>query len=275
MSKQSKGIAGVLRMGLGAYVASAVILGVPAHAVIAEHSPPDSKSEKGQPAAIAVNAVSKSISTARVLNPYDAAWRSAPAQSLPLYQQSVVQPYGGGSVNAADVRVIRLENGLAVRLTWSDSTRDDAANASQFKDGVAVEFPINSSKNSPLAMGHAGSAVNIWHWSADMEGTSKARGIKDRERLESRNAAAPVEDLVAAGFYNRERKSVQSLGGHGVWRDGEWSVVFIKPFTSDDGNSPAFESEKEIPMAIAIWNGSAGDRLGLKSISNWALLRLP
>lgn len=95
---------------------------------------------------------------------------------------------------------------------------------------------------------------------------------KESPRLESKESA--IEDLIGAGTANLSRKPAQfqCLQALGIWRDGQWQVVIYKPFNKDDQSSPSFEQESNLNVAFAIWNGSQGDRGGMKSVSNWAVL---
>ncbi len=85
---------------------------------------------------------------------------------------------------------------------------------------------------------------------------------------------SPVEDLIAAGTANLRSKpqALQCLRGRGIWREGQWYVVIYKPFNKEDPSSPSFEPGSDLNIAFAVWNGSQGDRGGMKSVSNWAIV---
>jgi len=87
------------------------------------------------------------------------------------------------------VNVKAASNGkeVAVRLEWTDPTRNDIMVQSQhYKDQAAIMFPVNQSgEEPPFTMGGDGERVNIWQWKAtwDKEGAGSAGngGMQDME----------------------------------------------------------------------------------------------
>jgi DMSO reductase family type II enzyme heme b subunit len=64
------------------------------------------------------------------------------------------------------------------------------------------------------------------------------------------------------------------VSGKGVWRDGSWSVVFVRELKSKDLDDVKFAIGKSTPVAFAIWDGQNRDRNGRKVVSNWHKLIL-
>ncbi|MCH8208566.1 MAG: nitrite oxidoreductase, gamma subunit [Nitrospinae bacterium] len=66
---------------------------------------------------------------------------------------------------------------IAVRLMWTDATRNDIfITNQQYKDQAAIMFPLNQSgEEPPFTMGGDDERVNIWQWKAtwDKEGAGK------------------------------------------------------------------------------------------------------
>jgi DMSO reductase family type II enzyme heme b subunit len=66
---------------------------------------------------------------------------------------------------------------IAVHLEYNDPSRNDMmVKAQQYKDQVAIMFPVNQSgEEPPFTMGGDGERVNIWQWKAtwDREGAGK------------------------------------------------------------------------------------------------------
>jgi len=66
---------------------------------------------------------------------------------------------------------------IAVHLEYNDPTRNDImVTSQQYKDQVAIMFPVNQSgEEPPFTMGGDGERVNIWQWKAtwDREGAGK------------------------------------------------------------------------------------------------------
>lgn len=87
------------------------------------------------------------------------------------------------------VNVKAATNGkeIAVRLEWTDATRNDIMITSQqYKDQAAIMFPVNQSgEEPPFTMGGDGERVNIWQWKATWDkegaGTSGNAGMIDME----------------------------------------------------------------------------------------------
>ncbi len=81
------------------------------------------------------------------------------------------------------VNVRAATNGreIAVRLSWTDPTRNDImVQSQQYRDQAAIMFPVNQSgEEPPFTMGGDGERVNIWQWKAtwDKEGAGKTGNI--------------------------------------------------------------------------------------------------
>ncbi len=78
------------------------------------------------------------------------------------------------------VNVKAANNGkeIAIRVSWTDPTRNDImVQSQQYKDQGAVMFPVNQTgEEPPFTMGGDGERVNIWQWKAtwNKEGAGKA-----------------------------------------------------------------------------------------------------
>ena len=87
------------------------------------------------------------------------------------------------------VNVKAATNGkeIAIRLSWTDSTRNDVmVQSQQYKDQAALMFPVKQGgEEPPFTMGGDGERVNIWQWKAtwDKEGAGSAGngGMADME----------------------------------------------------------------------------------------------
>ena len=82
---------------------------------------------------------------------------------------------------------------------------------------------------------------------------------------------SPVEDANAHGFgtLKSQPPAGQNVSGKGVWRDGSWSVVFVRDLNSKDRDDVKFAIGKATPVAFAVWDGQNRDRNGRKVVSNW------
>lgn len=90
----------------------------------------------------------------------------------------------------------------------------------------------------------------------------------------ARDSAA--EDLVAQGFGTlRARPRVdQAVQGRGVWGTGSYRVVFRRALAEAGERAVRLVPGQTVPVAFAVWNGSAGDRDGKKSVTIWQDLQL-
>lgn len=250
---------------------------------------------------VVIKAVSFS-SAENLIDPSARPWESAPETTVPLFAQKLLPPTGGGSTTAVSVKAAKTPQGVILRLEWTDPTRDDGTSDSSFRDGAAVQFPTGSNSTSKtIAMGHSSNPVDIWHWSAEGPAQKTPRTKKQQFRqlsasepnvvalLESNRLSKVTEksprrtiqadafkELVATGVYSQQMKPTefQRLRGVAHWKAGRWQVTIFRPFAQPADVGPDFDRVR-LPIAFAIWSGSEGERLGIKSISNWAALDLP
>jgi hypothetical protein len=148
-------------------------------------------------------------------------------------------------------------------------------------------------------MGQANGQVNIWQWKADWQADID-RGFvnvpeaypnavadyypfKNEELFYPGRAAGnlisqterktPVENLVAAGFGTLTTAEKQMVAGKGIWQNGKWYVLFARDMTAGGDYTP-FKPGQTTNVAFAVWDGAAGERDGLKSVSQFADLKV-
>ena len=196
------------------------------------------------------------------------------------------------SIFHVSVRAAHDGENLALRLTWEDSTRDDVSSA-ELADAIAVQF---SSEEAPplFGMGSRDHPVNIWHWKsfrfADVARLSDRAGAAPHRRGEP--ALGPVgvldspvyrpaitseaDSVVAQGFESARRFSTEGVPTRAAatWGNGVWRVVFTRSVAPRAPGEVGFEPGRTAQLACAVWNGSAGDRDGSKSISTWQRFEL-
>lgn len=88
----------------------------------------------------------------------------------------------------------------------------------------------------------------------------------------------PVEEVQSKGFGTLTSKAVQSVSGRGVWADGRWQVVFVRPMRVQDQEAAVFTTGRDVPVAFAVWNGSnqeVGARKQLSTFISIAVLGPP
>jgi len=231
------------------------------------------------------------------LDPASQVWNDARKVQVALTAQPAAYPVGGGSIKTVAAQAVHRNGTLYLRLEWNDATQDAAtARPTEFADAVAVEFPAKPATTVPsICMGQADQGVNIWQWRADSEaGVDKPLAVfangfvdwypdeQDPTWYPARAAgnpyanpdAGPVQDLVAFAFGTIGPGPSQAVKGKGVYSDGKWAVVLARPFEAAGAGQAAFTAGAKTDMAFAVWDGSQGERNGMKSTSQFVTLSL-
>ncbi len=153
-------------------------------------------------------------------------------------------------------QVARTSERFYVRLYWKDRTENRTSTADAFSDGVAVQYALNGADTSYMMGSGPEKPVNIWYWRADM--TSAA-------------------NLAAGGFGSTTTLPEQSVSSASAYvpseiaEDNEWQVVMSRPLQPASQHEVNFNGL--VPMSFAIWQGSDGERDGLKRVTHtWILL---
>jgi DMSO reductase family type II enzyme heme b subunit len=107
---------------------------------------------------------------------------------IDLDPQMITNPmWPNPSTKWVNVKAVNNGKEIAVRLQWTDPTRNDVMlQSQQYKDQAAIMFPVNQSgEEPPFTMGGDGERVNIWQWKATWDkegaGTSGNTGMADME----------------------------------------------------------------------------------------------
>ena len=231
-------------------------------------------------------------------DPFATFWNDIPPVEVALSTQNLTRAMGGGTVAAIQLRAAHDGKRLYVLSEWSDDTQDTAVDTTtSFTDAAAVEFPAAGVSRLPsFCMGDPAAGVNIWHWKADWQqeidvGLAAAypdmqvdyypeaedpvfqTGLAAGNPLSAREHESPVENLVAAQFGTLTHADVQDVGGVGRWKDGRWRVLFVRSLESGEG-APAFAPGGKANAAFAVWDGSDGQRDGMKSVSQFVDLEI-
>lgn len=235
-------------------------------------------------------------------DPYAAVWDQATPVDIPLTQQNLTPPMGGGTIKTITARALHDGKRLYILAEWQDSTQDlSTATVTSFRDAVAIEFPTVKGQALPsFCMGQAGGLVNIWQWKADWQDgidkgfvsikdiypnmVSDSYPFSDDDTFYPGRAAGnllsrvqrdtPVENLVATGFGTLTTADQQPVQGVGRWKDGKWRVLFVRDFEVKAEGVAQFKPGDTTSVAFAAWDGSQGDRDGQKSVSQFTDLQL-
>jgi hypothetical protein len=82
---------------------------------------------------------------------------------------------------------------------------------------------------------------------------------------------SPAEDLVAQGFGTlRARPRVdQAVDARGLYSTDTYRVMFRRDLAGRGERAVTLRPGTTVPVGFAVWNGSAGDRDGKKSVTIW------
>lgn len=215
----------------------------------------------------------------------DGDWSEAPTRTVSLSKQQMAAPFGGGSVDEMDVQALTNETHVAIRLRWTDPTRDTSlADPTDFSDAAAVM--LYNGEQPPITMGAGGEPVNIWYWRANWQygadDTSEWTGdmyVYPHPPDESKPGEAAGNPLArseydtygqnyyASGFGSLTHAPHQNVQARAQREGDTWSVVFVREHTTEGQADATFTRDEPMYMAFAVWNGSADEVNGKKSIT--------
>lgn len=201
-----------------------------------------------------------------LLDPDSRVWRGARTDALALEGTPLdLQPTAAiraswegrriGAVERIAVSAVHDGSHLAFRLEWRDASEDHGGDNDAFPDAASVLLP--SAPHSPvITMGAPGMAVNAWYWRAD----DPTRG----------------RHVVSEGIGSTRTVDLELVRARGTWKDARWRVVIARALRVDTTDPVAQLRPGDVTgYAVAVWDGSAGERAGVKSYSgHWRELRL-
>ena len=87
---------------------------------------------------------------------------------------------------------------------------------------------------------------------------------------------SPAEDLVAQGFgtLRARPRADQAVDARGVYATGTYRVMFRRDLAGRGAGAVTLTPGTTVSVGFAVWNGSAGDRDGKKSVTIWQELTL-
>nr|WP_193570301.1 ethylbenzene dehydrogenase-related protein [Halorussus sp. JP-T4] len=215
-------------------------------------------------------------------DPAASQWSDAPERTVSLSKQQMAPPFGGGSVDDLTVQTVHNESHTAFRLSWADPTRDaDIRAPRNYSDAAAVM--LRSGDRPPITMGAAGKPVDIWYWRASWQfenrssfGQMYTYPHPENETMPGRAAGNPLSksqyDRYAQNYYAKGYGSLthaprQNVRANAERTDDGWSVVFTRAHDTDGEFDASLSGSKNVYLAFAVWNGSADEVNGQKSIT--------
>jgi complex iron-sulfur molybdoenzyme family reductase subunit gamma len=207
------------------------------------------------------------IDVEAALDPDGALWSGATSETVKLLGTPVgLQPTEAirsswmtkkiGMVENVSVSAVHDGALVAFHLEWADASENRAiGDTTAFPDAAGIL--LRSAEGAPsVTMGAPGLAVNAWYWRADEDGGGR--------------------QVVAEGLGTTRPVEGDHVKGRGVWRDGRWRVVITRPLKLATAEPVAqLEAGQVTGFGVAIWEGSNGERAGIKAFSgDWLELSL-
>ena len=126
-----------------------------------------------------------------------------------------------------------------------------------FPDGCGILMPLAGGNPSIDEMGSKDAPVNAWFWRADDEDVAR--------------------NVVAQGLGTTESTERSPIRARAKWGQGAWAVVFARALAVPEQKSETVQlaAGTSVQVAFAVWEGSNGERGGIKSFSKeWRTLTL-
>ncbi|HXG51306.1 MAG TPA: ethylbenzene dehydrogenase-related protein [candidate division Zixibacteria bacterium] len=155
---------------------------------------------------------------------------------------------------------------------WKSERQADLEPAFQDLEKVYPNLGIDSYPNltrSPLEQPYR-NALTLQSDRTFVTGWGAGNIVSDPQRK------SPAEDLNAQGFGTLRARppADQQVEAKGIYSAGSYRVMFKRSLKPSGKNAVAFKPGSTIPVAFAVWNGSAGDRDGKKSVTIWQDLKI-
>jgi DMSO reductase family type II enzyme heme b subunit len=205
----------------------------------------------------------------QALEPDAPIWRGAPVARVkltgsPLGLQPTAAIRAGwankkiGAVGEVSVAAVHDGQTLAFRLEWADATQDATLDdTTSFPDAAAILLPsVPGAVGLLMTMGGEGLPVNAWYWRADEDGQGR--------------------QIVSEGLGTTQTVDREQVRARGVWSNGRWQVVIARALSASSAGPVAqLAVGDKTGYGIAIWEGSASERAGIKALSaSWQELVL-
>lgn len=165
------------------------------------------------------------------------------------------------------------EKGQFVNIwMWKSERQADLEPAFQDLEKVYPNLGIDSYPNltrSPLEQSHR-HALTLHSDPTFVTGWGAGNIVSDPLRLSA------AEDLRAQGFGTLRARPLidQKVEARGVYAFNSYRVTFRRSFKPSGEGGIRLQPGMTVPVAFAVWNGSAGDRDGKKSVTIWQDLEI-
>jgi complex iron-sulfur molybdoenzyme family reductase subunit gamma len=206
-----------------------------------------------------------------LLDPTAAEWSRIPEEALKLdatplanqpseYIKASRDEKEIGKVRNLAVRTAHNGTDIFFRLSWEDATKDiEITDTTVFPDGCGILVPMKKGDPPIDEMGSKDDPVNAWYWRADYE-------------------EGKAQNTFAKGLGTTEFSKDFPLQAKAVRGEGTWTVVFARPLAVPEEQkeeAAQLAAGTTVKVGFAVWEGSNGERGGVKSFSKeWRDLSL-
>lgn len=156
-----------------------------------------------------------------------------------------------GAVRSLMVQSVNNGTDIFFRLSWEDAEKDvEMTDNNRFPDGAGILMPLKAGEPPPIdEMGSRDVPVNAWFWRSDL-------GDKAR-------------NTVANGLGTTRYTERSPIVAHSAYGHGAWAVVFARPLAVPEfkGDATELKAGEAVKVGFAVWEGSNGERAGVKSFS--------
>jgi len=153
-----------------------------------------------------------------------------------------------GKVKGVRVRALHNGKDIFFLLKWKSKEKNlTIGDLNTFPDGVSLLFPVKDDVDCPIKeMGTQESPTNSWYWRADFDNKPK--------------------NQIAEGLSTSLYTDDSSIVANSRWTNGEWTVIMGRAFEAPEQATKLVPGKKK-SIGIAVWEGAAGERGGVKAFS--------
>lgn len=155
------------------------------------------------------------------------------------------------TVDMVSVKAIFNKEHIAVLLTWNDPTESDGPSPDSLLLAVKPEVLKSNVLDNLHSLYHenAADSLEVFRWNA--------------------NRPAEVTSGNATLYHASKTKwrGETTLEATGTYEDGQWNLLFVKPFPSDLRTSE--EGQKPVYIGLAVWDGGSHENDLNHPVSQW------
>jgi DMSO reductase family type II enzyme heme b subunit len=205
----------------------------------------------------------------QLLNPAAAEWSKIPGEALKMdatplanqpseYIKASRDAKQIGKVKSLTVQAVHNGTDVFFRLTWEDASKStEITDTNVFPDGCGILIPLSGGDPPIDEMGSKDFPVNAWFWRADLKDVP--------------------HNTVARGLGTTVFSKKCLIQTKSQWGQGAWAVVFARALAVPEQKDESVQLApgKPVKIGFSVWEGSNGERGGLKSFSKeWRELTL-